>query len=92
MAESVLAAVPPPAADRCGSSGAAAGEQQSVSGAEPAVVCVTEVDHQAGSSPTAAAASTGASWLCTSLHSVEGWGLVACEVLEEFEDVCGDLE
>lgn len=91
MAEVVLAAVPPPAAaaGRCGSSGAA-GEQHSVSGAQQAVVCVTEAD--LGSSPTAAAASTGASWLCTSLHSVEGWGLVACEVLEEFEDACGELE
>lgn len=26
------------------------------------------------------------SWLCTNLHSVEGWGLVACEVLEDFEE------
>jgi hypothetical protein len=23
-------------------------------------------------------------WLCTNLHSVEGWGLVACEMLEDF--------
>lgn len=86
MAEGVLVAVPPLAAASCG----AAGEQHSVSGAQHAVVCVTEAD--LGPSPTAtAAASTGASWLCTSLHTVEGWGLVACEVLEEFEDACGEL-
>lgn len=28
----------------------------------------------------------GAAWQCTNLHSVEGWGLVVCEVLEDFDD------
>jgi hypothetical protein len=34
---------------------------------------------------TAAGWSVGGSWCCTTLHSVDGLGVLACEVIEEFE-------
>jgi hypothetical protein len=76
-------------ADRTAAAAATAGVQDCADACADAAVgnagCVE--GSVAGDDASVATAAAGGTVLhCINLHSVEGWGLVACEVIEDFDE------